>query len=450
VNLQGQCVEQAVPTGQSIPAASRVLLSAYQCGPGMGSVSQIGWEWYAGVARRLPVTLVTHVRNRPSLEAAGAPVHGSHVIFIDTEWFAGPLYRLATRLFPKSEHAVFLLSSMDYFLFDWMAVRTLRRMMRQGARWDLCHVATPVSPVAVTRLHRLKMPVIRGPLNGNLGTHPAFRSIMQQDAAWLYPLRHVGRLLDAIVGSSRHSARLLVATGATLAGIPRRLRRRCRPMCENGVVLDRFTPGPWPGRPSASTPLRVLFVGRLVPCKALPLLLRAIALVQRDGPVHLTVIGDGPMRAAWKHEAAVLGLCETTAFLGHSSLDRVAAAMRACHVLCLPSVRESGGAVLLEAMACARPVIAVAFGGPAELVDDAVGAAVAPASPDAAVQGIATALRDVMRQPDRWRARGLEGRRRVEARYGWDAKVEEMMHLYEEVRSEAEAAAQAGSNRGTA
>ena len=49
----------------------RVLLSAYQCGPGMGSVSQIGWEWYSRLARRTSVTLFTHIRNRPALEAAG-------------------------------------------------------------------------------------------------------------------------------------------------------------------------------------------------------------------------------------------------------------------------------------------------------------------------------------------------------------------------------------------
>ena len=42
----------------------RIILAAYQCGPGLGSVSQIGWEWYSRLAREHDVTLVTHVRNR--------------------------------------------------------------------------------------------------------------------------------------------------------------------------------------------------------------------------------------------------------------------------------------------------------------------------------------------------------------------------------------------------
>ena len=54
-----------------------ILLVAYQCGPGMGSVSQIGWEWYTRLCESHDVTLVTHPRNRPALAAAGAPLAGS-------------------------------------------------------------------------------------------------------------------------------------------------------------------------------------------------------------------------------------------------------------------------------------------------------------------------------------------------------------------------------------
>ena len=55
----------------------RVLLSAYQCGAGMGSVSQIGWEWYLRLSKPCEVTLLTHVRNRSALEAAGSPTEAS-------------------------------------------------------------------------------------------------------------------------------------------------------------------------------------------------------------------------------------------------------------------------------------------------------------------------------------------------------------------------------------
>ena len=93
--------------------------------------------------------------------------------------------------------------------------------------------------------------------------------------------------------------------------------------------------------------------------------------------------------------------------------DIFAGAMRAAHVFCLPSVRESGGAVLLEAMACQRPVIAIAHGGPAELVDSAVGMAIPPDGPQQAAHAMADAFRDILQNPAAWRRRGEEGRRRA-------------------------------------
>jgi len=410
--------------------APRVLLAAYQCGPGLGSVSQIGWHWYARLARQLPVTLVTHVRNAPALRAAGAPLAGSEVIYIDTERFAGPLYRLASRLFPRSQHAVFLISSLDYYVYDRAAVRELRRRQAQGHRWDLVHAPTPVSPMAATRLHQLGLPVILGPWNGGLGSPPAFREIMGEDAGWLYPLRRLGRLMDGLTGSTRRARVILTATRATLEAIPRRDRPRCLPMLENGVDLDIFTPAPWPPPPSPEQPLQVVYVGRLVPFKGVSMLLEAAERVCRRLPLRVTLVGDGPLEADLRAETAARGLQAVVNFTGALPPAAVAAHLRAAHVFCLPSVRESGGAVLLEALASARPVIAVAFGGPAEIVDDAIGLALPPDGRAAVVAGLETALLDVAQQPDQWRQRGETGRLRAEQRYSWDAKVSAAVDLY--------------------
>ena len=412
--------------------APRVLMSAYQCGPGMGSVSQIGWEWYSRMARRLPVTLLTHVRNRSALEAGGAPLLGSDVIYIDTEWFAGPLYRFATRLFPKSQHAVFMLSSLDFYVFDRSALRQVkgRLAVAPQSRWDLIHSPTPVSPVAASVLHRCGLPTVLGPLNGGLKSPTTFPEFMQQDASWLYPLRNAGRLMDWLSGATRHAKLILVATRATRDWYPVRFRAKCVAMLENAVNLELFTPKPWPGSPSADHPLHILFVGRLVPFKAIPLLLRAMQALQGRVATHLTIVGDGPMREAWAAEAGTLGLADAITFAGQQPLSAVNEFMERAHVFCLPSVRESGGAVLLEAMACARPVIAVDYGGPSEIVDDAVGRKVSASGSAEAIAGLVDALADLAVHPDAWRKRGEVGRARVEGRYSWEAKIDAALDLY--------------------
>ncbi|MDG4554667.1 MAG: glycosyltransferase family 4 protein [Candidatus Competibacter sp.] len=411
--------------------APRLLLSAYQCGPGMGSVSQIGWHWYSRLVRRLPVTLVTHVRNRPALEAAGAPLPGSEVIYIDTEWFAGPLYRLAARLFRQSQHAVFLVSSADFYMYDRATLKELRRRRAAGADWDIVHAVTPVSPMAATRLHKLGRPVVLGPWNGGLGNPAHFPDIMRADAAWLYPVRKLGGLVDALAGSSRNAAAILTATQATMDGIVPRHRPRCVPMLENGVDLNVFSPGPWPEPPGPDRPLRLAFVGRLVPFKGITMLLEAMQRVAGEMAVDAVLVGGGPLEADLRAEAAARGLAGRVRFVTENlSAAAVAAEMRAAHLFCLPSVRESGGAVLLEAMACARPVTAVAFGGPAEIVDDAVGRTLPPTGREAVVGGLVEVFRDVVAQPGAWRARGEEGLRRARERYGWEAKVDAAVELY--------------------
>ena len=414
--------------------AGKILLVAYQCGPGMGSVSQIGWEWYARLCADHAVTLVTHVRNRAALEQASAPFAGSEIIYIDTEWFAGPLYRLACRIFPRSEHSVFLVSSLDYFVFDFVAYRHLRSLMADGAHWSVLHRVTPVTLAAPTWLGRLGLPTVIGPLNSGLTDPRGFGAIMKQESTWLIKVRALGLLVDVALGSSRLAARILTASRTTLRAVATRHHPRCRMMLENGVELSRFTATPWPAAPAADQPLRVLFVGRLIPIKGLDMLLRAITRLRDSGVcTQLDIVGDGPMREAWTALRDELDLADRVTFHGPLPLDAVAARMRACHVFCLPSVRESGGAVLLEAMASARPVIALDFGGPGEIVSDEVGALLPLTSPAQVIDDLAATLGDVLSQPLAWQSRGLAARRQVEERYSWPAKIAAAEDTYREI-----------------
>lgn len=414
-----------------------LLLVAYQCGPGMGSVSQIGWEWYSRLCAEYSLTLVTHIRNQPALEQAGAPLGASEIHYVDTEWFAGPLYRLARRLFPRSEHSVFLVSSLDYFVFDLAAFLNLHKRVKAGESWNLLHRVTPVTLAAPSWLGRLGIPMVMGPLNCSLDNPQGFDHILKQESTWLNRLREFGRIFDGLLGSTRMASRLLVASRSTLSGISARYRGRCHKMIENGVELGRFIALPWPAAPDAERPLRVLFVGRLIPFKGVGMLIEAVARLNREGcQVSLDVVGDGPLAGELQAMAALPELHGYVNFTGNLNLDGVARHMAECHVFCLPSIRESGGAVLLEAMASARPVIALDFGGPAEIVDDAVGRLLPMRSHEQVVEDLAQTLREVVSQPEIWKQRGLNGRQRVVSEYSWPAKIEAAKTLYQQVLTE--------------
>ena len=195
--------------------------------------------------------------------------------------------------------------------------------------------------------------------------------------------------------------------------------------------LDLFNYEEWPPVPSDSNPLQIVFVGRLLPFKGVSMLLEALKAL--DFPVQLTIVGEGPERIHLERMTAENGMSEKVKFTGNLPLKAVGKIMQQAHVFCLPSVRESGGAVLLEAMAVGRPVIAIDFGGPAEIVDDGVGIKLPATGKADVVKGLIKQFESVRQQPEVWKVRGQEGRIRVENNYSWDAKIARAIEYYREL-----------------
>jgi len=411
-----------------------VLLLAYHCAPDQGSVSQIGWQWLKHLSAQCRVTLVTHIRNRDIVTARLEHTHHTELVFINTEKFAAPLYHLAKYLFPNSEHGVSIISSLDYFLFDWVAYRRLFSKKNKARDWSLVHRVTPVTLSAPSWFCRSELPVVLGPLNSGLSDPPGFEQMIDHETKSLSHLaRRTAHYLDALLGSNRRAKRILVGTTTTLKALPAKYHHKSTVLSENGVDLELFHCGRVQSCATKENgdSLKVLFVGRLQRVKAVNLLLDAVAKLRTDHiPVELTIIGDGSMRQAWQTQALELGISDAVTFAGAQPQQTVARAMAACDVFCLPSVRESGGAVLLEAMACGRPVIALDFGGPSDFVTDQVGRLLPMITAEQVTEDIKQTLKDAWMHPGHWRDRGLHGRDLIEKHYSWPAKIRAAIDIY--------------------
>ncbi len=117
-----------------------------------------------------------------------------------------------------------------------------------------------------------------------------------------------------------------------------------------------------------------------------------------------------------------------------------------CAVFCCPSVYEPFGIINLEAMACKAPVVASAVGGILEVVippDEAEPetgllipfdpdpATTFPADPDQFSRELAAGITTLLKDPERAKAMGLAGRKRVEAHFAWEAIADQTIALYE-------------------
>ncbi len=174
------------------------------------------------------------------------------------------------------------------------------------------------------------------------------------------------------------------------------------------IVHCGVEPGSFEVKHHAGTGRRLLFVGRLVPAKGLPILLEALAKV--EGAV-LDVIGDGPDRKMLEEKARSLNLAHRVTFLGYQSQAQVRALLKQADVFVLSSFAEGLPVVLMEAMAAGIPVVATRIAGIPELIyDEENGLLVSPGDSNAAANAICRLLAD----PDLRNRMAKAGRRAVE------------------------------------
>ncbi len=165
---------------------------------------------------------------------------------------------------------------------------------------------------------------------------------------------------------------------------------------------------------------RLLFVGRLAAVKGLPVLFEALAEVAKThADTHLTLIGDGPERAALEAEAVRLGLAQRVSFVGYKSQDEVAKYLHEADLFVLPSFAEGVPVVLMEALASGLPVIATTVGGVGELVEHSKSGLLLPPGDEVA---LAAALAELLEDPARRAAMGQVGAAKVAA--GFDSGKE--------------------------
>jgi glycosyltransferase involved in cell wall biosynthesis len=176
----------------------------------------------------------------------------------------------------------------------------------------------------------------------------------------------------------------------------------------------------------------MLYVGRFTEVKRVPLLVRAHAQARFARRAPLVLLGGFP--GEWEGEHPLRAVRETgdpdvflAGWRGHEDLPD---GLNAADLLVLPSVHEQFGAVIVEAMACGLPAVAIDAYGPAEIVDDgSTGWLVAPDDLD----GLAAALTDAVDDDAERRRRGAAAYEAARGRYSWPALAHGLAGVYEEV-----------------
>lgn len=316
-------------------------------------------------------------------------------------------------------------SMLELVRFTWQASRKAQELMAK-TRFDLMHCFFAVPTGWIGYRLKSRLPYIISLRGSDVpGFNPRFR------AAYV-ALRPVVRVVcggaAAVVANSRGLRDLAARTLGSM---------------EIQVVPNGIDPpSPSPMREARPGPLKVLFVGRLIPRKGIDCLLQGFAgylgrtrkgsenaAGSSSGNAELILAGSGPQEEDLKRQARESGMADRVVFLGAVPPENMDALYRAADVFVLPSLEEGMSNALLEAIAYGLPVIVTDTGGTSELVGEN-GRIVARGDSAA----IARALMDLGDDPG-LRSRMGAASREAASRFSWRSAADQYAALYRSLAS---------------
>ena len=171
-------------------------------------------------------------------------------------------------------------------------------------------------------------------------------------------------------------------------------------------------------------PVRVCFLGRLVPLKNCNIVIRSTAALIKEKKIQLDIVGDGWDRPNLEALTRDLGLEKDVTFHGRLPHPQAMEILARSHIMAFPSIREFGGGVVVEAMARGVVPIVMRYGGPSDLVEEGYGISLALKNESDTVQDLKRVLEELVDNPDRIRRLGEAALVKARSTFTWERKTE--------------------------
>jgi len=410
------------------PHRRRVLLSAFACEPNKGSEPEVGWQWALQIARFHNVTVLTQTEHRAAIEKEIKKLRNGQP---EPEFV---YFDLGKGLHWMKKSSLGL--RIYYVLWQKWARGEVRRLHRTNP-FDLLHHVTFAAFRYPSVIWGHNAPCIWGPVGGIESTpvgllpwsHPVslvveiFRNLSNLiQAAPFNDLPHRAAASDAVLVST-----VEMQQGLAKLDLPSQL------MPTIGLRTREF---PCQKHRNPEGPLRILFVGKIIALKGIDLALEALKLSGTDAT--LTLIGTGNYLSAARRHTEKLGLEKRVTFRGQMSRQEVLHLYPEFDVMIFPSLHDTGGYAVIEAMFNELPVICLDCGGPAVAVRAGCGIKVPIKSRRQVIEELATAIRFYDKDRQTLLAHGQAARETILERYDWDKKGIQMNDVYEETLDHAE------------
>ncbi|KOR35914.1 MULTISPECIES: glycosyltransferase family 4 protein [Planktothricoides] len=414
----------------------KLLLIIEQCNPEKSSVPLEGYNYFHEINQLFDATLVTHERNQKALEKLGY----KNIVYMLESDLNKKYHRLVSHVTTiRGKRNWPLYNALRYPIyaeFNQKVYQQFKQQILQG-EYDIVHALTPMMPRYPVKAVKLcqKTPFIIGPVNGGVPFPAGFEEIAKQEFAQFNFLRTLGRyLIPGYVETYKKADRVLAGSTYTLNNLKEMFSLsddRISLFYENGITSNFLE------TEKSLTPkekVHLLFVGRLVPYKGADMVMEALGRLEPSlqNKIIFTIVGDGSEKRFLEQKSQELGLTHLVNFAGWVTQQQTLEYYQNSDIFCFPSIREFGGAVVLEAMACGLPCIVVNNGGIGEYVTEETGFKIEPKSKDHLILELVNCIKVLVEDDSLRNEMSWKSRERVRE-FTWQNKAQAIAQIYEEI-----------------
>lgn len=402
----------------------KLLLSAYGCDPTRGSEYGNGWNWAKNLAGLgYEVWCLTTPRGKAGIEATMATedLENLHFEFIEVpDW--------VDRTYVNAFGVMF-----HYLVWQHYAYKRAKEL-DQSVGFDIVHHVTYGSLKFASEMWKLKKPFIFGPVGGGQFAPKAFKKYFfkwwknERIRSWA---NHLFFAFNPNLKKTMKRANHVLATNRETYEVMKRKGAANPQLFLDCSLPQDFFPESLPVRNSEG-PLKILWVGRILAIKGLPLVLEALSLVPEDVDYELTVVGDGPLSHQMDHWLEMYGVADRVNWVGRIPWTEVKAQYRDHDMFMFATLRDSSPAQLMEAMAYGLPILTLDLHGSGFMVPDAAGIKVPAIKPEETVVQLADAVTRLYRDPELRKEYGKAGFEFASTQT-WEVKIQRISQLYREM-----------------
>lgn len=410
----------------------KVLICAFAClkdpdrrfGFGEGGEGVLGWNITSQLSRFFDVLVLTHSINKKAIEQARNKKNDFRVKFyyIDLPKFLN---------FTKKWIQIYA------YLWQIKAYFVARKLHKQN-NFDVFHHVTYANDWMASFMGALlPVPYIRGPGGGAHYVPEKFVKEYSLKERLAQRIRSIGQWVFKhdpffIISQNRAKA-ILVCNKEAFDALPRKWQHKMHLFPVNGISQKDISLLAQKIKKETNKFL-VLTAGKLIKIKAFDLAIEAFKEFSKKAPnAGLIIIGDGPELSNLKKIVSELKLEEKVIFEGWMPREKLLQKMLDCDIFLFSSLRDGGGAVVVEAMAAGKPVVCLDIGGPGFHINNKYGIKIKPDNPKQAIKKMADALKLLYCNKRLREKLGRVARKRVESFYLWDRLGERLLEIYKNV-----------------